>query len=941
MSSLFGNNISQTYQGLIKLADSTTGVTSTTQSLQDGLGNNIPIQVSNNTVNISGSFLVNGQPISFNTGSLVTTSSFNAYTSSVNIKLAGLDIETGSLQNQINGLATTGSLSGYTTVTTFNNYTGSNDAKVNELISKTGSYATITGQTALSSSIAVTDLSQNNRLTSLESVTGSINRNGLITTGSVGGTQSITGSLNVQGTLTATSASITYLETVYETASIIYSSGSNQLGDASNDTQTLWGTVVLPSGPFSVTGNTLLNGNVDITTGNLNVYSLQARFSGSTVVVTGSVDVSNGITGSLQGTASFATNALSSSFASNFDKTGLITTGSAAGTQSITGSVILSGSAGPELNVIGDVIITGSVIMSGSAGPELNVIGDQNNTGSVNISGSLNVVGPVGLNLIQPNPFKQNLTILGGVNQFTSSTVLNNYLNAITTSLNNNDNNFVFPPVGLPSGLATLTGSVFISGSNNLILNLGSGLPASQGRRHIFGSQNITTVSPTINTSSLTIPLISNNYLASTLALTLTTGSASGNSTHLFNTNVNLGSITWNHPSASITTGAAGSNVSNNIHVGGLTSIASGSLLTTQASITNNIISNAAITLNNISSSIQSSNSIIAGNNFIINNRYFHTGSNNFLASSANIIGGQGVTINTAGSPSTNVSRTLVGNILGGQAVTVSLEGAGTDLGGLRNSIVAGYGLTISGSHSAATTTQQGAAFFGRWNGEDNGLADSARTVFAVGTGTATGNRRTGFYITSGSLVGVSGSLDVKGNTTITGSLDVTGSVTIANAGDLTMYGHKMFNVGAFLSTQTQSGSANVSQSINYNTTDYSQGVSVVSGTRLTVANAGVYNIQFSAQVDRVSGSGTDTVHIWLKKNGTNVTNSAGAITISGGAAAAKTISSWNYVVDAAASDYYEICWQTTDANIQLINATATGNIPDIPSVIVTVTQVR
>jgi len=176
---------------------------------------------------------------------------------------------------------------------------------------------------------------------------------------------------------------------------------------------------------------------------------------------------------------------------------------------------------------------------------------------------------------------------------------------------------------------------------------------------------------------------------------------------------------------------------------------------------------------------------------------------------------------------------------------------------------------------------------------------------------------------------------------TITGSLDVTGSVTIANAGDLTMYGHKMFNVGAFLSTQTQSGSANVSQSINYNTTDYSQGVSVVSGTRLTVANAGVYNIQFSAQVDRVSGSGTDTVHIWLKKNGTNVTNSAGAITISGGAAAAKTISSWNYVVDAAASDYYEICWQTTDANIQLINAAASGNIPDVPSVIVTVTQVR
>jgi len=172
--------------------------------------------------------------------------------------------------------------------------------------------------------------------------------------------------------------------------------------------------------------------------------------------------------------------------------------------------------------------------------------------------------------------------------------------------------------------------------------------------------------------------------------------------------------------------------------------------------------------------------------------------------------------------------------------------------------------------------------------------------------------------------------------TTVTGSLEIT-----SGSGDLFMYGHKMFNVGAFSSIVTQSGSANVSQSIAYDVTDYSQGVSVVSGTRLTVANAGVYNIQFSAQIDRTSGSGTDTVYIWLKKNGNNVTNSAGAITISGGAAAAKTISSWNYVVDAAASDYYEICWQTTDSNIQLINAAASGNIPDIPSVIVTVTQVR
>jgi hypothetical protein len=171
----------------------------------------------------------------------------------------------------------------------------------------------------------------------------------------------------------------------------------------------------------------------------------------------------------------------------------------------------------------------------------------------------------------------------------------------------------------------------------------------------------------------------------------------------------------------------------------------------------------------------------------------------------------------------------------------------------------------------------------------------------------------------------------------------ISGSLTIASGSnnDLYMYGHKMFSVGAFQSDQTQSGSANVSQSITYNATDYSQGVSVVSGSRLTVANAGVYNIQFSVQVDRTTGTGVDTIHIWLKKNGTNVTNSSGTITISGNASQAKTVSSWNYVVDSVANDYYELCWQTSDTAIQLINVVATGNIPGTPSVIVTVTQVR
>ena len=91
----------------------------------------------------------------------------------------------------------------------------------------------------------------------------------------------ITGSLNIKGTVTADSASFVYLTTIYETSSVVYSSGSNTLGDASDDIQTLWGAVVLPSGPLTITGSaTATNGFSSLNggfTGSLLGVAAQAR----------------------------------------------------------------------------------------------------------------------------------------------------------------------------------------------------------------------------------------------------------------------------------------------------------------------------------------------------------------------------------------------------------------------------------------------------------------------------------------------------------------------------------------------------------------------------------------------------------------------------------------------------------------------------------------
>ena len=48
MATLTGQQINQTYDGLLKLEDSTTGITTTPQQIQDGLGNNTGVRIATN-----------------------------------------------------------------------------------------------------------------------------------------------------------------------------------------------------------------------------------------------------------------------------------------------------------------------------------------------------------------------------------------------------------------------------------------------------------------------------------------------------------------------------------------------------------------------------------------------------------------------------------------------------------------------------------------------------------------------------------------------------------------------------------------------------------------------------------------------------------------------------------------------------------------------------
>jgi hypothetical protein len=107
--------------------------------------------------------------------------------------------------------------------------------------------------------------------------------------------------------------------------------------------------------------------------------------------------------------------------------------------------------------------------------------------------------------------------------------------------------------------------------------------------------------------------------------------------------------------------------------------------------------------------------------------------------------------------------------------------------------------------------------------------------------------------------------------------------------------------------------------------------------SRVYVAEEAIYNIQFSAQLDK-SGGSASAVYIWLRLNGQNVANSATKVTIDG--PNSEIVAAWNFVLPLAENDYFELAWQSSDTNVFLAEEPASGNVPEIPSVILTVTWV-
>lgn len=107
--------------------------------------------------------------------------------------------------------------------------------------------------------------------------------------------------------------------------------------------------------------------------------------------------------------------------------------------------------------------------------------------------------------------------------------------------------------------------------------------------------------------------------------------------------------------------------------------------------------------------------------------------------------------------------------------------------------------------------------------------------------------------------------------------------------------------------------------------------------SRVYVAEAGIYNFQFSAQLDK-TGGGASTVHIWPRINGVNVPDSATKVVIDG--PNNEIVPAWNFVLVMNANDYFELAWESPDDRVISPYEAPTSVYPGIPSIILTVTWV-
>ena len=159
--------------------------------------------------------------------------------------------------------------------------------------------------------------------------------------------------------------------------------------------------------------------------------------------------------------------------------------------------------------------------------------------------------------------------------------------------------------------------------------------------------------------------------------------------------------------------------------------------------------------------------------------------------------------------------------------------------------------------------------------------------------------------------------------------------------------GGKYLNLpyGAFQdSTDQTAANTTTAYAITFDTTDYSNGITLSNSSRLNVSQAGIYNVQFSIQFKNTTNDSQDS-DVWFRKNGTDIAKSNSRFGLAPRKSAgdpSHIIAALNYFVDLAENDYLQLMWRPSDVGVSIEQypAGTSPTRPAVPSVIATVSFV-
>jgi len=323
-----------------------------------------------------------------------------------------------------------------------------------------------------------------------------------------------------------------------------------------------------------------------------------------------------------------------------------------------------------------------------------------------------------------------------------------------------------------------------------------------------------------------------------------------------------------------------------------------------------------------------------------------------------------GVSIKNGTGNADNVSQLLQGINSGGTVTSfIRADGAisGSTIYGN------GSGLThVFNSVKINGTTQfsAGTDTFINFSGINVTISSGANNtiIFSAGTGgggsgsgtsitggafTYTGNTFSGGTLTltdsNGTPIPISGLRD----TFVTGGTYNGSQITFTNnsgstfvVSGLTATGFSANYYGSFSdSTNQPLSGANTPTVWKYNTTELSNGITVVDNTKITVANTGVYEIGYSPQIEKTQGAGA-IVTIWAAINGNPVARSSSTLGLVSNSVLQLPFVS--FIFELNANDYVEFYFSSDNEFVQLtaLSGLTTPTRPDSPSVIIVAKQV-